>query len=146
MSTRSFRRTVDVGLSIAGTVVVFAGVLFFTDVRFQLGTVLVGVLLIEAGIWKLSHPLMPEARTYHGLRAEVDRFIGLVRRLNGAALHTQDAPVEARDRFERTLAEMHDSIERMGFLAGKSDAEVELDDVLADPEILGTGPAQSSPG
>ena len=56
---RALRRAVDVGLPIVGIVVVLSGVLFFFELYTQLAVVVLGLFLIEAGIWRLADPLLP---------------------------------------------------------------------------------------
>ena len=90
---RKFRRILDIGLPILGILVVFGAVLWpVISLRLQLQVlvVLVGILMIEAGVWKLTSPFLPSERKYNALRSEVDRFIDLVRALNSAALESED--------------------------------------------------------
>src|SRR5437868_7223864 len=88
---RAVRKTVEVGLPILGTVIVFGAILLIWDnMTLQIGVVALGVLMIQAGIWKLTHPMLPSERRYQSLRREVDYFIMLVRRLNAAALGVKE--------------------------------------------------------
>ncbi|RMH21880.1 MAG: hypothetical protein D6701_01920 [Gemmatimonadetes bacterium] len=119
---RTLRRTIEVGLPILGMVVVFGAVLAIpaTRIQLQLLVVLLGVLMIEAGVWGLTAQVLPNERRYTALRAEVDGFIDLVRELNAAA--TDDAGAAERSpRFEAALAKMHASVDRMAELAGQED-------------------------
>ena len=118
---RTVRRTVDLILPVVGIVLVLGAVLFlWQNLYLQLSIVILGIFLIEAGIWKLAHPLLPTARRYHALRAELDDFIQLVRRLNTAAVrtgtNTTDDPAVAAVR-----AEMISSVDRMVSYAGQAD-------------------------
>lgn len=114
------RRTVDLILPVVGMVLVLGAVLLlWQNLYLQLSIVIVGIFLIEAGIWKLAHPLLPSARRYHALRAELDDFIQLVRRLNTAAVRsrssTADEPAVAAVREE-----MIRSVDRMVSCAGQA--------------------------
>ncbi len=125
---RTLRRWLSIGLPILGMVLVFAAVIAIVDRQYQLGLVILGVLLIEAGVWKLANPFLPSERKYTELRTEVDRFIGLVRELNSAALEArQQNGAEQWDRYRQVLATLHDSVDRMGELAGKELGEEETD-------------------
>jgi len=122
---RGFRKAIEVAIPMVGMLIVFGGVLFVppSELQTQLMVVLVGVLMIEAGVWGMTTAVLPSERRYVALREEGDRFIGLIRRLNEARI---------RDRIERTeesaaavrsaLDEMHASVEIMGEVAGEEHA------------------------
>ena len=57
----------------------------------QVAIVILGLLLLEAGVWKLAHHVLPSERQYHALRDETDGFITLVRQLNAAAARSGSA-------------------------------------------------------
>ncbi|MBI4539530.1 MAG: hypothetical protein HY704_08485 [Gemmatimonadetes bacterium] len=129
---RTLRKLVDVGLPIVGMVIVFAGVLLLTNLTVQVLVVLAGVLAIEAGVWQLTNPLLPNERRYLALRAEADRFIGLVREMNAAAVALHDrATPEARGEFERVRAQMLNSIDRMAAVAGRTEQHLRGSSSLA---------------
>ena len=119
---RKLRQAVDAGLPILGTVIVFLAVILLSDQQLTLRIVivLIGLLMIDAGIWKLTHPLLPNERRYTGLRKEVDDFIQVVRRLNAEALEAGQSPA-GRETVQRTVREMHAAVDRMEQLAGKAD-------------------------
>ena len=121
---RTFRKAVAVGLPIMGMVLVFLAILLPSislDLQIQILVVLVGILMIEAGVWRLTAKILPNERQFLALRAEVDAFIGLVRNLNnqGVALQAGETP-EVRGRFEEAKAAIHASVDRMGEVAGKT--------------------------
>ena len=62
------------------------------------------------------------------LRAEVDRFLQLVRRLNAAALarKAHDTP-ETHQAFAHVYQEMQQAVAQMAMLAGKTDAELAVE-------------------
>ena len=56
------------------------------DIQQQLPLALIGVLLMEAGVWGLSSKGFPNERRYIDLREEGDNIIELIRKLNAAAV------------------------------------------------------------
>ena len=124
MSLRTLRKLLDVGLPIAGMAIVFASMLLLTDLTAQVMVVLVGVLTIEAGVWQLTNPFMPNERRYLALREEVDDFIGLVRQLNTAGVIVrEEASVQARSELEGVREAMLRSLDRMAEVAGQTGAD-----------------------
>ena len=117
-----FRKMIDVSIPFVGIAIVFLAVILISDFNLQARvlTVLVGILFIQAGVWKLTTRFLPSARDYTELRQEVDGFILLVRALNTAALEARDTgSEESWSRFVAAMAAMHDSVEHMAELAGK---------------------------
>ena len=92
---RRLRRSLDIGLPAVGTVLVFGAVVLVYNLTMQIILVLLGLVLIDAGIWKLTAPFLPNERRYNGLRAEVKRFLELVRHLNDATLNLKEADTPA---------------------------------------------------
>lgn len=120
---RRLRRAVELGLPIAGVIMVLAAVLFFPrSLTIQIAIVLVGLVLIEAGTWNLASPVLPSERRYVALRHEVDGFILLVRRLNRAtlALASESTP-QNRARLLEVRDEMLESVKRMEQVAGQAE-------------------------
>ena len=122
---RRLRRAVELGLPIAGVTLVLAAVVFFPrSVLLQVALVLVGLLLIEAGIWNLASPVLPSERKYVALRREVDDFVQLVRRLNRATLALTSEPTpQNRARLLEVRDEMLESVRRMEQVAGRTDED-----------------------
>lgn len=117
---RNIRRTIDLGLTGVGIGIIFTAVLLSSSltIQMQLPLALTGVLLMEAGVWGLSSKVFPNERRYIDLRAEGDNIIQLIRELNAAAV-ARDKGVDADERFQATLDEMHDSVKRMAELASR---------------------------
>jgi hypothetical protein len=122
---RILRQNLDTSLSILGVVVILSAVLFVQEIRSQVAIVVLGMLLIEVGVWKLAHPLLPSERQYLALRCETDLFITLVRQLNTAALMVKahDSPTH-RHEFEEVRHAMQQTVERIFEVAGRTDAEL----------------------
>ena len=129
---RKLRKAVDAGLPIVGTLIVFLAVLLLSDQYLTLRVIIVmfGVLMIDAGIWKLTQPLLPNERRYKGLRREVDEFVKLVRRMNAAALEAKRSG--EHENLERTVAEMHRAVDRMEQLAGLTELDLAEHPVALD--------------
>jgi hypothetical protein len=116
---RKIRRAIEISMPLLGMGIIFGSVLFGPpSLQSQVFLVLIGVLILEAGVWGLTSGLLPNERRYLELRAEGDHFLGLIRILNQAAVG-RDKDEENDTRFRNTRAEMHTSVERMGELAGK---------------------------
>ena len=120
---RRIRRAVELGLPIVGVVLVLAAVLFFyQNLYVQIAIVLLGLVLIEAGIWNLASPVLPSERRFMALRREVDGFILLVRRLNRATLELASEPTpQHRAKLLQVRDEMLESVRRMEQVAGQAD-------------------------
>ena len=118
--TRNIRRSIDISLTGLGIGIIFTSVFLgsFLTIQMQLPIALVGVLLMEAGVWGLSSKVFPNERRYISLRAEGEHIIKLIRQLNSAAI-ARDQGRDNEGLFQATLDEMHDSIKRMAELANR---------------------------
>ena len=98
--------------AVLGLTIVIGSVAFFyfDRVAMTMGAVAVGMLFLLAGTWYAANPFFKDDREYLRLpmRAEVDRFTGLLRQLNAAAVEDRTGP-----EFEQAKAAMHESVERM---------------------------------
>jgi len=120
--SRTFRKAIEIAIPMVGILVVFGGVLFVppSALQTQLMVVLVGVLMIEAGVWGMTTAVLPSERRYQALRDEGDRFIGLIRKLNEARIRDRrEGTEESAAAVQRVLDEMHGSVETMGEVAGR---------------------------
>jgi hypothetical protein len=104
--------------------IIFGAVLFGpSSLQLQVLLVLIGVLILEAGVWGLTSTFLPNERRYLSLREEGDHFLGLIRELNAAAIARGEG--EEDDKlFRETRARMHASVERMAELAGQDDVAI----------------------
>ncbi len=114
---KQIRHSMDIALTGLGIGVIVTAIILGSalDVRIQLPVALFGVLLLEAGIWGISAKLFPNERRFVTLRAELDCMVDLVRELNASVLSDAE---DANERFNKTLDEMHASVNRMSELAG----------------------------
>lgn len=119
---RNIKRQFDIGMTCVGIAIIFSAVVLggSLNVEAQLPLALIGVLLMEAGVWGLSSKLFPNERRYTSLRDEGDNMIALIRELNHAAIAKSTGKEDAK-RFQATLEKMHDSVVRMSELAAKED-------------------------
>ncbi|GMQ75048.1 MAG: hypothetical protein BMS9Abin01_0291 [Gammaproteobacteria bacterium] len=148
---RKIRHVTKIGLPLLGVAIIFVSVLtqYPEDVQAQLGVMLIGVLLLEAGVWGLALKFLPDERCYLGLRKELDHMIELTRALNGTAI-AAGATRADDETFRDTLARMHASVDRMAELAGQETdanpahpAETELQDGIVC-KTVGTSPERSN--
>jgi hypothetical protein len=112
----------EYGLPVGGNLLVFSAILFFWESPpTQIVIALVGLLMVQAGIWKLTQPLLPDDRGYKALRGEVDTFLHLVRDLNREAIDINAAGQFTSPRYEAIQLQMIESVNRMPAVAGKTD-------------------------
>ena len=134
---RKARRFLNLLVPAIGMALVLGAVLFGESIGVQLFLVVAGLLLTEAGLWRLADPFLPDERKYIALRAETDHFTALVRQLNTAALGL-DRGDERGSRFalEEVHRAMQHSVDRMAEFAGRTIEEV-------SPEQAGGEPASN---
>lgn len=122
---RKIRRLVHLLVPAVGMALVIGAVLFGESLVVQLFLVIAGLLMTEAGLWRLADPILPDERKYLALRTETDHFMALVRQLNAAALAMDEGPDRGSAlALDEVRAEMHRSIDRMVNFAGRTDDEV----------------------
>lgn len=124
---RRIRQSVDLVLTGLGIAVIFGSILVSGDssTQSQILLAVVGVLLLEAGVWNIAGKFVPSERRFGRLREEGDRMIDLVRQLHSAAV-ARDRGQEDETRFNATLEEMHATVQLMAHLASLEDGQ-ELD-------------------
>jgi len=117
---RRLPRILDVILSVGGVMLIVAALLPELKPQ-QVGAVMVGALMIQAGVAKMSHLFFPDERRWLSARAEVDVFLTLMRQLNQAALalREKDSPENRRD-FEELRDAMRAAVEQIAMVAGKT--------------------------
>lgn len=121
---RKLRRVLHLIVPAVGMALVIGAVLFGESLAIQLFLVVAGLLLTEAGLWRLADPILPDERKYVALRAEADHFITLVRQLNAAAVSLDEGDTTgSRFAIDELQTEMHRSIDRMVSFAGKTQDE-----------------------
>ena len=128
---RTLRQVMHTALPLVGVGIIL-GVTCFKQELQDAAFVVLGVCLIEVGIWKLAHKLLPEQRKYHALRAQADQFLTLVRQLNTAALRVKEADTPENRRAVMEIRQnMQHMVDRMTAVAGKTDTELTAEAELA---------------
>lgn len=137
---RKIRRIVYVAVPAIGMGLVIGAVLFGQSLAVQLFLVVAGLLMTEAGLWRLADPILPDERKYVALRAEADHFIALVRQLNTAAVSLEEGDATSSQfAMDELQTEMHRSVDRMVTFAGKTRAEVPSSEAEAEADATGQG-------
>ena len=142
---RRIRGSFHLALTIGGTLLIAYAVMSVEGMYDRMLVVALGLVLIEAGIWRVTQSLFPNDRNYRPLRKETDFFITLVRRLNRAAVNAQRGSGSAMDDISQIHEEMHHSVDRMLRLAGLTDEDLGFryspKKKLPEEEQLATGNA-----
>ena len=121
---RRIRGSFHLALTLSGTVLIAYAVMNVEGMYDRLLVVALGLILIEAGIWRVTQSLFPNDRNYRPLRKETDYFITLVRRLNRAAVNAQRGSDSGVSDLEQVHNEMHHSVDRMLRIAGLTDEDL----------------------
>jgi hypothetical protein len=121
---RRIRGSFHFALTVGGTVLVLYAVMRVDSTWDRVLLVLLGLVLIEAGIWRITQSLFPNSREFRPLRKETDYFVALVRRLNRASLLAQRGSQSATAELARVHEEMHHSVDRMLRLAGMTEEDL----------------------
>ncbi len=125
---RSIRKIFDVGLPISGMFLVFLAALGIQDLQMRIVVLLVGLMFIHVGVWKLANPLYPNERHYHALRLETDRFIALVRDLNQFTMEAKfDDSGDKWEQRDQVVQRMHRCVDSMVDLAGRKENDPDPD-------------------
>lgn len=111
---RKFNRYVSLVTAIVGVVVILSSFLLTGNLLAWYASVVVGLVIVLIGFWYGANPILTSERRYLALRSEVDRFVGLVRKLNRKAVASGSS-----EEFQQIKAAMLESVERMAELAGK---------------------------
>jgi len=123
---RKLRQGIDLVLTGGGILIIIGSVMADDSVtlQVQIGWVVLGILLIEAGVGGFTNQFVGNERRYGRLREAGDRTMELVRELNSAAVaHYQGR--EDDSRFQKTLEAMHAKVREMAELAAIEDGAEE---------------------
>ena len=144
---RALRNVIDIGLPFIGVAIILGAMISMRESpRSQVALVGLGMVLIQLGVWKTAHRILPDRRRFLALRNEVDQFMKLVRQLNkvGLAVKEDNSP-ENRLALENVQATMQQSVQHMAEVAGKTDAEIaaERQSSARASAPVGTEPSKS---
>jgi hypothetical protein len=121
---RRIRASFHLAFTAAGTMIVLYAVAYVEATYDRVLLVALGLVLIEAGVWRITQSLFPSERVFRPLRLETDYFIGLVRRLNRAALAAQRGSATGVADLAQVADELHHSVDRMLRLAGRTEDDL----------------------
>lgn len=121
---RRIRGSFHLALTLGGTLLIAYAVMYVGGMYDRMLVVALGLVLIEAGIWRVTQSLFPNDRNFRPLRKETDYFITLVRRLNRAAVNAQRGSGSAVHDLAQVHDEMHHSVDRMLRIAGLTDEDL----------------------
>lgn len=133
---RKLRRMLHLLVPAMGMALVIGAVLFGEPLAVQLFLVVAGLLMTEAGLWRLADPVLPDERKYMALRTETDHFIALVRQLNTAALGIAEGGDRgSRFALDEIQTEMHRSVDRMINFAGQTEDAVPAEEAATPGSV-----------
>jgi hypothetical protein len=121
---RRIRGSFHFALTVGGMMIVGYAVVTIEPLYERVLYAALGLVLLQAGIWRVTQSLFPNERAFRPLRRETDYFITLVRRLNRAALAAQRGGSSAVNDLNQVHAEMHHSVDRMLRLAALTEEEL----------------------
>ena len=120
---RKSRRAEIIGFSIAGGIMVTLAILLpsvSSNLSLQLILALVGLFLVQAGIWRIMERTIRKERRFLALRGEVESFLSLVRTLNAQGVRLREENTQERwQGFHASVEALHDSVDRMAEAAGR---------------------------
>lgn len=118
---RSVRRFTQLLLTLSGTGLALYAVMRIDTLYDRMLVSILGLLLMQIGIWQITASLLPNQREYRPLRKETDYFLSLLRRMNRAAVAAENGSSYAAAEVERLHTELHHSVDRMLRLAGRTE-------------------------
>ncbi|HUF50696.1 MAG TPA: hypothetical protein VMN60_07685 [Longimicrobiales bacterium] len=121
---RRIRGSFHFALTVVGTTLIAYAVIGLDNLYERLLLAALGIVLLEAGIWRITQSLFPNERAFRPLRKETDFFVTLVRRLNKNALAAQRGSASAVRDLQQVHDEMHHSVDRMMRLAGLTEEDL----------------------
>jgi hypothetical protein len=121
---RRIRGSFHFALSLGGMMLVIWAVIYVEPLYDRVLLAGLGLVLLEAGVWRITQSLFPNERNYQPLRRETDYFITLVRRLNRSALAARRGSESATLDLTQIHDEMHHSVDRMLRLAALTEEEL----------------------
>jgi hypothetical protein len=123
---RTIRRFSQVVFTLLGAGIVIFAVYRVTGIYQRVLIALLGLVVMELGVWQVTRAFFPNEREFRPLREETDYFLKLVRRLNNAALSGRQGATGAETEMEQLQSDMYHSVDRMRRLAGLTEEELGL--------------------
>ncbi len=106
------RTRADRMMAVGGLLLIFLQTLFIASKPIDFAVIFAGILLVSAALSGLGRRLARERRVHLQLRAEVDHFADLIRKINAYAVAGEG------QRASATKTDMHESVDRIALLAG----------------------------
>jgi hypothetical protein len=121
---RRIRGSFHFALTVGGMMLVGYAVVYTEPLYDRILLAVLGLVLLEAGIWRITQSIFPNERAYRPLRRETDYFIKLVRRLNSTARAAQRGSTTAVHELTEIHNEMYHSVDRMMKLAALTEEDL----------------------
>ncbi|HSJ25839.1 MAG TPA: hypothetical protein VK929_14275 [Longimicrobiales bacterium] len=121
---RRIRGSFHFALSVAGVLLVVYAAVYVEVMYDRVLLAVLGLVLLEAGVWRITQSIFPNERNFTPLRKETDYFITLVRRLNRTALAAQRGVAGAEADLAQINGDMHHSVDRMMRLAALTEEQL----------------------
>lgn len=125
---------------VIGLGLIVGGVLLPMPIRFQILSVIIGLLVYQTMLLGLFERFLPNERRFLALREEVDRLLALVRDLNQAAIAAHAVGMDRDHYMSPILRRMHDTVDRLPNVAGRRAREPEFRAWLEEPPPPGDAP------
>jgi len=106
------RSRLDKLMAVGGLLLILMLTFVLVSDPLALAAMLLGIIMAFGGLWGLGSRIQPDRRVYLKLRAEVDQFIDLVRRINAHVVAGDGAGAS------EAKAAMHESVEQIAQAAG----------------------------
>ena len=126
---RSIRRLSQFLITALGAAIVVYAVYMVEPMRERILYAVLGLFVMEIGIWQVTAFLFPNEREFKPLREETDYFLKLVRRMNRAAIALEKGSANASEEMDRVQQEMLHSVDRIRRLAGQTESEAAVTDL-----------------
>lgn len=107
-----------------GLILIVGGIMVPIPLRFQIMSVVIGILLYQTALLRMYDRFLPNERKYLALRTETDRLLTLVRDMNQAAVTARSMGVDGSSYVEPILRQMHATVDRMPLVAGEPRTEM----------------------
>ncbi|MEJ2216369.1 MAG: hypothetical protein P8099_07115 [Gemmatimonadota bacterium] len=123
MSVRARRNFLAGLVFAAGLILIVGGIMMPIPLRFQVMSVVLGILLYQTALLRMYDRFLPNERKYLALRAETNRLLTLVRDMNQAALTAQSMGMDRTSYVEPILRQMHATVDRLPLVAAEVGTE-----------------------
>jgi hypothetical protein len=103
----------------AGLILIVGGIMMPIPLRFQVMSVVLGILFYQTALLRMYDRFLPNERKYLALRAETDRLLNLVRDMNQAAVTARSMGMDRQGYVEPIVRQMHATVDRMPLVAAE---------------------------